>query len=601
MREGSEDFSPQEYKAFYKKHPQWPWIFKIKNQYEKRLGSLSARDVLAFFKEQPPKSLEGALAFIKAHKAQGNQKKARQAAKASWIHVPFKTQQAQEYIKSAGTFLTEEDHYKRARYWLGREDLEAALSGVKGVKNPAKGALLKAQVALLKGDKNARSLYQKAKTHFKKDPELQLGYLSWLRRTHNDYAPTYLLRHPEMVRHAPERSWRNLHILFRRALEKGNRSLATKLIKAHQLKPSDEGYFEAEWLKAWLVLRHDQAPLKALALFETGFQGVSTPISKGRFAFWSGVAAEKAGRLSLAQSWYKRAGAYPESFYGQQGLRKLGFQKVPSLPSLTASKKEVDQIKNKDLYRAAQALLEAGHPAFAQNFLHMLMKSTTTESEERAVLKAVQTLSPDHLLGLAKETKPERRLYYKELYPVLSKDHQKAYRAVDSPLLHAVIRKESLFDPRLVSWAGARGLSQLVPETAQEIAKAHKIKFNKKKLLNEPSYNTRLGAAYLKTRLDKFEGHQPLALIAYNAGLKYSYEWQDMFGDPRHKSVDLLDWMESLPFGETRNYLHRVLEGQMIYRCVLNKQCSKMSLTQGASFSHDVPRPGKKPKHRLSR
>ena len=573
MKSGSHKGDFKTYKNFSEHHKDWPWIFQIRRAADDLLENEGPQTIQEWFKERSPKTFDGAKALIHSSLQLNDKDTAHQVAKKLWIDLDLPKSLSKTYLDHFGGFLTEQDHFLRARHWLAKGKTIPALEAARYVSNKSDRLVLEAQIALLKNTPKARALYNKAKVHRKKDYALQLSYLQWLRRTYNDYAAQYLLRHPEMVRFAPEQSWKEAHILLRRALEKGNTAQATSLAKAHALTKGPS-FAEAQWLKAWLILWHDQNPHKARQLFTAGYQKVGTPISRARFAFWAGLATE-GDNATAAKEWYKRAAQNPGTFYGQQALQKLGYPGVPPLPSLTAKKSLVARFKKTPLFKAAATLLKAEHPRQAQSFLHMLMKTAQNKEEENAVLKAVMDLSPEHLVGIGKEASPTRDLYYKELYPVLSKRHHQAYNAVDPALFHAVVRKESLFDSQLVSWAGALGLSQLLPATAQETAKKLRVPFKKEKLLKDATYNSKIGATYLASRLEKFDGNVPLGLVAYNAGIKHAYDWQELFGDPRQPSVNLIHWMESLPFGETRNYLQRVLENQAVYRCILDKKCAR--------------------------
>jgi len=141
--------------------------------------------------------------------------------------------------------------------------------------------------------------------------------------------------------------------------------------------------------------------------------------------------------------------------------------------------------------------------------------------------------------------------------------------AVDAALIRAVIRHESAGDFRAVSHKGAQGLMQLMPGTARRVARQIKVGYSRKKLLSDPEYNLRLGRFYLAGLIDKYGGSYILALAAYNAGPARANRWMKDFGDPRTPEVDPVDWIESIPFNETRNYVQRILESLIVYHLFL--------------------------------
>ena len=133
-----------------------------------------------------------------------------------------------------------------------------------------------------------------------------------------------------------------------------------------------------------------------------------------------------------------------------------------------------------------------------------------------------------------------------------------------------MIRRESEFDPEVISPVGARGLMQLMPKTAKEMADKTGIVYSKDRLLSDPTYNVKLGIAYLDELSDRFDGNIILVSAAYNAGPTRLDKWIAMFGDPRNKNIDIIDWIEDIPYRETRNYVMRVAESLLPYEARLN-------------------------------
>lgn len=140
-------------------------------------------------------------------------------------------------------------------------------------------------------------------------------------------------------------------------------------------------------------------------------------------------------------------------------------------------------------------------------------------------------------------------------------------------LLHALVRQESAFDPGARSRAGARGLMQLMPATARRLARDLAIKgHSTRRLTTDPHHNLILGSAYLDTMLTRYEGSMVMALAAYNAGPHRVKKWLKENGDPRGSLDDAIDWIESIPFSETRNYVQRILETLPLYRWKLGDE-----------------------------
>ncbi|MBT5943625.1 MAG: lytic transglycosylase domain-containing protein, partial [Rhodospirillaceae bacterium] len=155
-------------------------------------------------------------------------------------------------------------------------------------------------------------------------------------------------------------------------------------------------------------------------------------------------------------------------------------------------------------------------------------------------------------------------------YPLWPLPKRDADTPLEDALVLSVIRQESGFDRTAISRAGARGMMQLMPATAQQIAKGLSEPYSRTRLLTDPGYNIRLGGGYLEQMLKRFNGSAPLALAAYNAGPHRVIRWVRENGDPRTGEIDMLDWIETIPFSETRNYVQRVLESVPVYRHLLS-------------------------------
>jgi len=144
----------------------------------------------------------------------------------------------------------------------------------------------------------------------------------------------------------------------------------------------------------------------------------------------------------------------------------------------------------------------------------------------------------------------------------------------EDALVLAVMRQESRFSMTAVSPAGARGMMQLMPDTARELATRMNIGYTVEQLTTDADLNIALGRAYLDQLLNLFDRSYVLAIAAYNAGPARVLEWMRRFGDPRDPSIDVQTWVQSIPFTETRIYVQRVMQNLQDYRDRLNAQPS---------------------------
>ncbi len=562
MRDGSSELSFSDYTQFIKAHANWPWIFKIKRGAESRIKEdHDAREMLAWFDEHSVRTLQGADAYLKGIKAH-HPEKLKEKVLELWKEISLTREETADFIRQYGKYLTPKDYVARARAFLAKSDVAPATILSQYVEGKER-LLLQTSAALQQGDKNGEKLYRKAKVSYKDDFDLRLSFLTWLRKTKELDGAKYLLRHPRLTAYAPAYVWKEAHILLRRALEKGNKDLAQRLSQMGE-STSGEDYAQAQWLKGYFLLKAN--PGAAYEVFEKTHRTVVSPISRARFAYWSAVAMEKKDPEKAAL-WYKRAMRYPSTFYGQLAATKRK-EDLPLPAGMKVDQALLKKLKQDERYQAAKSLFAAGRNRYGSEFLFMMIKTAESAEERLAILKLASQISATEVVGLAKEASLKGEVYYQEAYPCLSTSHDKALASVCPALLHAVIRKESNFNSNTTSSAGAMGLTQMLPSTAKAVAKDLNLPYSHDRLLSDDVFNVQVGAVYLKSRLDEFQGDEVLALVSYNAGIKYALEWIKMFGDPRTE-VDPIEWVEMIPFGETRNYIHRVLEGKYVYQKLL--------------------------------
>ncbi len=276
-----------------------------------------------------------------------------------------------------------------------------------------------------------------------------------------------------------------------------------------------------------------------------------TPISRSRGAYWMGRAAEAAGRTSEAETHYTKAASHGTTFYGQLALARLSTSGTATLrlasdPVPTASQGQA--LTANDMVRAFELLDEAGESSLARSFVIQLAK-TLPDAPSLAALAdlMVERGYPNLSVRVAKVAAGRNILLAERSYPTAVLP---TYRQVGSPVERAIVyglsRQESEFNPGAISHAGARGLMQLMPRTAREVARQINVPYQRARLTDDPGYNAMLGSAHLGDLLDEFAGSYIMTIAAYNAGAHRVSQWVETYGDPR----DLLSmhrWMETFP------------------------------------------------------
>jgi soluble lytic murein transglycosylase len=334
---------------------------------------------------------------------------------------------------------------------------------------------------------------------------------------------------------------------------------------------------QAEFLAGWLALRFLDRPEDASRHFRALYENVSTPISLSRGAYWAGRAAEALRRPEEAAQWYGLAAQHVTTFYGQLAAERLspgGLLVMPAEPEPDAE--TAAAFAGRELVRIARMLNRISPEGDREGpFVRRLGLDAATAEEHVLTSRLALDLARPDLAVWAGKQGVQNAVIAAAGYPVIDMPRS---GNPDPALVHALIRQESTFDRRAVSPAGARGLMQLMPGTAQEVARKLGITHSNVRLTDDPEYNVTLGSWYIQNLLERFNGSYVLAIAAYNAGPARVQGWLRQFGDPRAEGIDPVDWIELIPIYETRNYVQRVLEGMYVYRARLNGGTYRLTL-----------------------
>lgn len=565
--------------SFIDRHPDWPLAATLRNNAERRLTDENAdiEAVRAWLGRHPPVSGDGALAWFRAlARIGGNDAVVDAGAVArAWIELDFSPDGEAQFYKEFRGFLSKDDHAARLdrlvwdrQIWATRRMLPRVSSG--------QAALARARLALMRRDPGVDGAVARVPDTLRDAPALWYERLRWRRKAgFDETARLVLLDPPQTLVALPQlpRGGRwalEGQILARRAMSEGHVSDAYRLAASHRLSSGVE-YAESEFLAGWightLLNEHDNA----LDHFERLFGNVRYPISRARGAFWAGEAAAAGGAMTVARDWYQRAATLPTTYYGQAALAALG-DPVPII-SLDAAPSAAARsaFETREIVATVRQLGALDRPTIVRLFLLAMMYGSNDADEMMLVAElAVAAGQPLEGLRAAKRAYREDGALSAFAYPLVDlPDLPEATSAASRALLLALIRQESGFDRRAVSGSGARGMMQLLPSTAKQVARKLGVAFSTRRLTEDPAYNIRLGSAYLAELLARFDGEPALALAGYNGGPNNVRRWLAAYGDPRKGDLSLNDWVESIPFAETRNYVQRVLEAVPVYRQLL--------------------------------
>ncbi len=402
--------------------------------------------------------------------------------------------------------------------------------------------------------------------HLIDNPGLVYERARWRRRKGFDERARLLLDPLPEALVRPAAWWREARVQVKESLDVGEISLAYRLAANH--RQLDRQYVaQAEWLAGWIALRFLEDPPTAFQHFSTLFKGVRYPISIARAAYWCGRAAIANGDTSLAREWFGRAASHTTTYYGQLAAAEIAPREAMALPPMPVpSQDDVERIERLEIYKVVHALAELGQADKNDKFIEKLALISTTDGERLlAAITAAEAGRRDLAVKSARRSSWSGVPLITYGYP-LTPISETRTTINDQALVLAMIRQESGFDSKAISRSGARGLLQLMPATARAVARKLNMKYSRTRLLSDRNYNITLGTGYLAELLDDFDGSYVLALAAYNAGPGRVQGWIRTHGDPRDPSVDVIDWIELIPFEETRNYVQRIIEAVPVYR-----------------------------------
>jgi soluble lytic murein transglycosylase len=563
---------------FMAKNPRWPRMGTLQAQAERAMpAGYPAKSVIAWFNGRAPETPEGATRLVAALGASGAADQAAKVARAAWMDLDFDSDDESDFLDAAGQYLRPADHVARLDLLLWDGDEDAAKRMLDRVDDGHRLVAV-ARMKLADEASGAEAALAAVPAKLKLDPGLVFETARYWRRQDEFQKAAAALDTPPLKARKPDKLWGEIENAARDALDEGSVSVAYRLAASHGSE-SGTAFADGEWLAGWIALRFLEEPDTAVRHFSNLYNGTTSVFSKARGAYWAGRAEEIRKNQKAANKWYKLAASNLTVYYGQLAAMRLGEStalriKVEPKPT----KKETAVFDKNELVRVIRTLNAIGVKERTRPFLIRLINDADDKLADYRMLAilARQSDQDDLALMAAKNARQNGAEMADYLFPVISIP---AGGKVEPAFVLGLIRQESAFNAQAVSPAGAMGLMQLMPDTAKQMAKQLKIgKFKDSRLTSDPKFNITLGRAYLDKMVDRFGGSYLLATAAYNAGPNRVRQWMDTYGDPRAADVDVVDWIESIPFDETRNYVQRVMENLQVYRSRLTKGPSTLAL-----------------------
>ena len=545
-------------------NPDWPEPEVLRRQAEDRLGTETpVSEVSRYFTAFPPLTSVGHMRRMEAAQAVAPKDMAKFASD-SWRTATFRPADEDKFVNFYGQFLSADDHLARFDRIL-REGRPQAAASLLSKLPPDAQPVAQARLAMATKAADAPTILRALAPAKLNDPALRLERISWLRRTGSLDEAKALLVMP--ATNQTEVWWSERQQVARELLAAGKAADAYAVTVPHG-QTKGVAFAEAEFLAGWIALRNLKKPAEALKHFQTLHDGVTTDISRSRAAYWLGRAQEAANKPQDATEWYRRAANSGQTFYGQLAARKVPGT-APHLPKdpvpLDADRQALN---GRELATVARYLAQAGDFDRTRPFLMRLARLITAPGETVLLSQlATELKRPDLALAMARRGSEGGINLFDAAFPVIELGPT---GTVERALALAVSRQESAFNAAAISSSGALGLMQLLPGTGRDVAGRLGLPFIQDKLTRDPAYNVALGSQYLAEMLQRFGGSYEISLAAYNAGPNRVAKWLESIGDPRTGKIDMVDWIESIPFRETRNYVQRIMEGLTVYRDRLN-------------------------------
>jgi soluble lytic murein transglycosylase len=559
----------QDFATFLNRYPDWPGLPWLQRQGEAALAADAAPDqVIDYFATVRPQTAAGALALIAAHRSRGEQDRAEAEAVRVWREMDLSEAQEAALLEHHGAALASHHAVRLdALLWRGeRAQAERLL--------PRLGAghtrLAAARLGLRERVSGVNALIDAVPAELADDAGLAWERFDWRigNQLYDGASELLVERSTSAAALGRPQAWARWRAwLARRALAEGDARLAYDLAARHFL--DDGGDFaDLEWLAGYIALRHLEDPATALRHFQHLRVRVGSPISLGRAGYWEGRAHEALGDAESARAAYAFGGEHQTSFYGLLAAERAG---LPMDPALAGDERFPDwreaAFADSTVLQAALMLRRAGDWHTARRFILHLAEGLEREELGQLGDLALALGEPNWAVNIAKAAAGRAIVLPRSYFPLT--DLAETDLGIPPDLALAIARRESEFDAGVVSPAGARGLMQVMPATGELVARQLGMEFEPARLLGDPVYNARLGAGYLARMIEEFGDATMLVAAAYNAGPGRPRRWIEELGDPRNGEVDPVDWIESVPFTETRNYIMRVMESIQVYRARL--------------------------------
>ena len=560
--------------GFLDAHPKWPNAETMQRNAERAMApNMPPAQVLAFYKGRQPVSGEGMLMLGAAMVATGDTNEGPIWIRRGYVAGSFSAARETQIREQFGRYLPADADKLRLSALLWQDDFAGAQRMLAHVDAGTR-ALGTARLKLRSNTKGAQQFIDAVPAALRNDFGLLFDMGRWHRRSEQYTAGSRLIARAFRDPAIPmplDKWWSEKSAHVRMAIKERRWNDAYAVAASGGLTEGAD-FAESEFLAGWMQLRFLGDNGRALAHFDRIAANVGTPISLARGHYWTARAREAAGDNAGAVVEYKSAARHPETYYGQLAMAALSDNATITIDmSSSVSDRRLSTLERDELVQAIAMLTAVGDTSLLPRFVGALgERLEAREDFETAAALLMQLNRPAMSVRVAKRAMQKDLDVFRYAYPMVKLPPYRGKGAPPDPaFVHALMRQESEFDPNARSSADARGIMQMLPGTAKMTANRHGIPYDQNRLLGDWQYNATLGMAHMRDLLEQFGGSYVLVAVAYNAGPGRARQWIKEFGDPRDPNVDVVDWVERIPFSETRNYVMRLIENTNVYRAML--------------------------------
>lgn len=581
---GKADVSSLELISAIESLKNWPGRDIMHRNLERALANEnnSPQQIIKIFSKYTPTTAEGMTALANALLESGQNTKARSLLAPWWYHANLSIKEQDLVLNTVGRVLMPSDHLQRLHTMMLTNKLNSAAHIA--VLAQAQ-SLYDGFAAVIRNDRDAGRKLAAVDKKWRNDMSYLYAEIAYLRR--NDrygQAADLMLKTPRDAQKliVPDVWWKVRRALSRELLDLNKPGIAYKLVSQHSAETSSMAA-DAEFHAGWYALRFLHNAKLALTHFQRIPKLSSRAISSARGYYWMGRSYEALHALKSAETAFRRAAHLETTYYGQLAGSRLGENSlhIPYPKPTPADRLNFEKLTPVLAIKRLEAI---GYGNRAR-LLYLSLGEQINSPGELALLANMAERAGDHYTSLKiGKNAAMRGLDVGSLtHPIGAIPQSANISASGKALAYAIARQESEFNQLAVSGAGALGILQLMPNTAKAIANKNGIEFSVERLATDTGYNATLGAHFLGEQLDRFNGSYILTLVGYNAGPARAQQWINRYGDPRGLPIDaVVDWIERIPFGETRNYVMRVIENYEVYKArLIGKIDIKNDLTAG--------------------